>query len=313
MTLTDWVLAIIIIFLFLGNVSIQAINVNLSAIKKDWPKYRCNPIFMPFSKQFGVSPSDNFVFCIQDIGKNIMGYILKPIEYSLSLFGTFGFRIQNAVQAIRKMINKIRVFSSTVFGQIYGLFLNILIEFQQMIIAIRDMMSKLMGIMVSFMYILSGSIYTMQSLWKGPPGQLLRGLCFHPNTKVKLKNGIVKEISKIQNGDILKNNETVFVTMQIKNTCKDNKKFLSDLYELKGENTIYGENKILVSGSHLVKYKNNFIQVYKHPDAKLSLINNETLTCLITDKHTIPIGDYIFGDWEDNGALPWELEHTTKK
>ena len=85
--------------------------------------------------------------------------------------------------------------------------------------------------------------------------------------------------------------------------------FLSQLYEL--DNKLI-DSKILVSGSHLVKHDDKFIQVYKHPDAKISKKNTSTLICLITDKHTIPIGDYIFGDWEDNGILPWELEHHLK-
>ncbi len=309
MRLYDWLLTLFIIIAFLGGISFQALTFNLEAIKKDWPKYRCNPIFMPFAGQMGEDVSDNFTKCTQGVLTNIIGYILKPINFSLSLIGTLGLRFENSLNMVRKMIDKIRNLATTVFGQIYGVFLNILIEFQKMMIYIRDLMSKLMAVMVTFFYILDGSVKTMKSVWKGPPGQLLRGLCFHPRTLVKLKNGTIKQILDIDLGDELQNGEIVYSTMLIKNTNKSGDK-ISRLYEM--NNTLLN-SKIYVSESHLVKYKDDFIQVCDHPEAKLSKKNSSTLVCLITDKHTIPIGDYIYGDWEDNGILPWELEHHLKK
>lgn len=43
--------------------------------------------------------------------------------------------------------------------------------------------------MITLLYILDGSTKTTQSMWKGPPGQMVRSLgkCFHPHTKIKLK------------------------------------------------------------------------------------------------------------------------------
>ena len=35
-------------------------------IKDNWPEYRCNPT-MPFASQFGVDPSENFTYCIQNM------------------------------------------------------------------------------------------------------------------------------------------------------------------------------------------------------------------------------------------------------
>ena len=41
--------------------------------------------------------------------------------------------------------------------------------------------------------------------------------------------------------------------------------------------------------------------------------NEKDLYCLITNTHTISIGNHIFGDWEDNGNLPEEIKHIPKK
>lgn len=312
MKLSDWILTLIIIIAFALPMSYQSLSVSLDAIKDDWPKYRCNPVFMPFASQFGEDTMTNFTNCTQNIVKDIAGYVLKPMEYSMSLLGTLGSRFENSLNSVRKMIDKIRNLAKSVFGQIYGIFLNILIEFQQMIIAIKDMVGKVMGVMMTFMYMLDGSVKTMKSVWNGPPGQLLRGLCFHPSTKIKLNNGNIIKIKDIEHGDILKNGEIVYATMKIKNDSILEDKYISQLYEFDNSDVLTENAKILVSGSHLVKYNNAFIQAYQHPHAKLVTKNSKTLICLITNVHTIPIGDYTFGDWEDNGILPWELEHKEK-
>jgi len=44
----------------------------------------------------------------------------------------------------------------------------------------------------------------MKSGWEGPPGQMVRFMCFHPDTLVKLRDNTIKPISAINPGDILK-------------------------------------------------------------------------------------------------------------
>ena len=73
-------------------------------------------------------------------------------------------------------------------------------EFQKIIIGIKDVIGKVIGIMVTLMYVLDGRIKTMQSSWNGPPGQMVRALggsCFHPDTLILLKNGKVKTMENI--------------------------------------------------------------------------------------------------------------------
>ena len=61
-----------------------------------------------------------------------------------------------------------------VIKSVFGIFLNILIAFQQMLIKTKDTMGKMVGIMATLMYLLQGSIMTAQSTWNGPPGGLIR-------------------------------------------------------------------------------------------------------------------------------------------
>jgi hypothetical protein len=67
---------------------------------------------------------------------------------------------------------------------------------------------------------------------------------------------------------------------------------------------------ILVSGSHLIYDPNTkqFVHVKDLPASELTEINCDTLSCLITSNHTIPIGEWIFHDWEDsNGSAPKKI------
>jgi len=62
---------------------------------------------------------------------------------------------------------------------------------------------------------------------------------------------------------------------------------------------------IFVTGSHLIFDKNidNFIYVKHFPGATKVDLQTSNLVCLITSDHTIPLGDYIFHDWEDNKEI----------
>ena len=59
-------------------------------IKKNWPKYKCNPMIMPVAGAFGVDPGKNFVECIGDIQSGFMGFFLGPIRKVLGFLGNIG-------------------------------------------------------------------------------------------------------------------------------------------------------------------------------------------------------------------------------
>ena len=83
--------------------------------------------------------------------------------------------------------------------------------------------------------------------------------------------------------------------------------------KIKGNETMYKiyskklKDYIYVTGSHHIleninndKYNlDNYIFVKEYKDAVQTNITNDLYYCLVTDKHIIPIGEYIFWDWED--------------
>jgi hypothetical protein len=262
----------------------------VAQIKSNWPLYRCNPMYMFLADDI----EENFTYCVQNMQTSFMGYLLQPLTFITTSLTTMLGGFMGDIQNIRAMFNKIRTFFSSIIQSIFGVFLNLIIEFQKITIGIKDLIGKTIGIMVSLMYVMDGSIKTMNSTWNGPPGQLVRALgkCFHPLTEVKLKNGQFKCMKDIDLGDILEDGSIVESVMKI-----DNKKESIPFYSI---NTKNGD--ILVTGSHLVfdKENNTFIKVQDYKKAKLTDIKFDWFSCLITDTHKIPIKDEIFWDWEDH-------------
>jgi len=300
---SDISLSIIIILIFILLYVFNILVVGIKNIKNNWPKYRCNPVVMPFASLFGQDPAQNFTYCIQTMQTNYMGYLTQPIHYNMSVLGDTTNTLITAINSVRAFFNNLRGYITNIIQSVFGTLLNILIEFQRLIINIKDMFSKTVGILAALMYTLDGSIMTMNSAWGGPPGQMVRALCFHPDTKLQLKDGTFVSMKDIPLGATLKNNARVRAVMNISNIDDDGKQ-IEDVYNVKG-----GENNedILVSGSHLIHDPkiNKYVYVKdlkgKTPSVKTS-IECKTFSCLITSNHTIPIGEWTFHDWEDNNG-----------
>jgi len=272
----------------------------VAEIKANWPLYRCNPMYMPLADNL----EENFTYCVQSMQTNYMGYLLQPITFVTNSLGTMLGGFMDEINSIRAMFNKIRTFFSSITQSIFGVFMNLVIEFQRITIGIKDLIGKTIGIMVSFMYILDGSIKTMNSTWNGPPGQMVRALgkCFHPNTNVTLKDGSVKYMKDIDLGDVLEDGSIVESVLKI-----DNKRERVPLYVIPNAG-VRGED-IYVTGSHLVfdTLHKKYINVEYYSKSELSAEKTDWFSCLITNTHKIPIGSEVFWDWEDHYVKNFRL------
>jgi hypothetical protein len=303
MKTSDISLSIIIILIFIALYVFNILVVGIKKIQNDWPTYRCNPVVMPMASVFGHDPMQNFTYCIQTMQSNYMGYLMQPLHYNFGVLGKTAETLTNSINSVRAFFNNLRNFITDIIQNVFGVFLNILIEFQRLTINIKDMFGKTVGILATLMYTLNGSIMTMTSAWAGPPGQMVRALCFHPDTKLQLKDGTYIEMKNIQLNSVLKNGSKVCSVMKISN-IDDKGNNIEDVFKIYG-----GENDddILVSGSHLIydPIISEFVQVKdlkgSSPSVKTEIKCDE-FACLITSDHTIPIGKWIFHDWEDNNG-----------
>ena len=299
----DIVLSFAIFFIFFTLIFINLLLISLEELKKDFVKYRCVPVFMPFVGVIGENPVTNFAFCVKDLLGKFIPDLLAPLHLSDNILTKNINGLLNSLKSLRAFLNNIRTMVTEIIQLIMSIFLFLVVGIQEISISLKDLFSKTIAPAIVFRYILEGGKLTGESAWNGLPGKAIKGLasmCFHPNTLVKLENGTCKLISNIEVGDILKNGQVVYGTMKLHN-LDNNNNYIEKLYKFPGE---FYDNKIhdvLVSGSHLI-YNNiteKFIHVKHHPEAILTTIDTKLLICLITSDHTIPIGNLIYHDWED--------------
>jgi hypothetical protein len=233
-----------------------------------------------------------------------MNDLLKPVSFNIGILGGITSELTDTVNSVRGFMSVFRFNLADIFKNIFATMFNIMIEVQRLVINIKDMIGKLTGIMMTTLYVVNGSMLTMTSAWEGPPGGLVRALCFHPETKIKLQNGEIYPMKDLPLNGILPNGSRVCAVMKISNLDK-NGEFVEEIYKVKRR--IDSTDDILVSGSHLVYDTSidQFIHVKDLTVAERADKNCDVLYCLITSDHTIQIGEWIFHDWEDsNGSAP---------
>ena len=119
--------------------------------------------------------------------------------------------------------------------------------------------------------------------------------CFAPETAIQLKNGTTRQMKNLELGDVLINGSIVEATMNIRNH--------NDPY--------YKIGDIHVTGSHYVKDGNVYKQVRNFSKAEPTDKVAKVVCCLVTSDHKIPVGDFVFWDWEDN-LVPNHIQQPSK-
>jgi hypothetical protein len=114
--------------------------------------------------------------------------------------------------------------------------------------------------------------------------------CFDADTSIMLRDGSIKKISEIIIGDTLIDGGVV--TAKIKLNYKQHK--------------MYNIDNTIVSGTHSVMYKNDWIPVENHPNKKpIKNYHKPYLYCLNTSTKRIIINNTIFSDWDEIDDQEW--------
>jgi len=272
-------------------------------VKNNWTEYRCNPMILPIAGHINKqedqteneATSENFTYCTQNILSNFIGYLLEPVTYLTSGLADLGGDLVINISSIRGVVDNIRTFISYITERLYGMMINIIIQFLKIFVLLRDTLTRIVGTLVTVYYMIVGTVMSVISGGKtfadfiNNPWDAT--FCFHPDTVLKKKNGELCKISDVSLGDILDGNSEVIIILKIKNNENN------QLYTLKNTNN---NSEIIVSGSHLIYTKKGYIEVKNHPKAIKTDIYHPELYCLITSNQKIKIGKYYFHDWEDD-------------
>lgn len=297
MKLYDILMALLIFVIFGILIGHKSMSVQVNSISEDWPQQRCNPLFMPFAS----NPVQNFTYCIQKAQKEFMDDLLLPLNSTLNTFGKTINKTLGSLNNVRQFFNYLRNQIINTVSGIYGVFLNIIIEFQRSTIAVKDMVGKMMGVMVSLIYMVDGSVKTAEATWNGPPGKLIRGLCFDKHTLLRRLDGSLETIEKIKLGAKLKDGSEIIGKLTLNNKNEDGSyrnNFMRFPQQGEKGSTIY------VTPLHFIMMPDgSWNYVKNHPNAVESTYKTDVLYCLITNTRKIHIGRYIFHDWEDTPEM----------
>ena len=80
---------------------------------------------------FGHDPSQNFSYCIQKYANKFYGLFIRTCKLCMKIANTLGGDIVGSIDSIRGIISSIRNYIINIIQSVFGVFLNILIEFQK--------------------------------------------------------------------------------------------------------------------------------------------------------------------------------------
>lgn len=252
-------------------------------LKENWPQYRCNPLYMPMAGLVGQDVTTNFVKCTMKGFQDYSGFVMDPIMSEFSIFNDTIHDISGAMNDMRSMMSETRSGFLGIVGSVFGKIENLMSQFQYIIIRMRTLMGRVVGIMMSFMYIFYGGMQTGQSVANGPVGKTMSVLCFDQDTSLTCFN-----------------NHTIPMKNALLGMKLNNESHVTSIYKISGKNVqMYMLGDVKVSGSHKVLYGGRYIKVSEHPDS-IPTEESEILACVNTTSHKLSIGGYEFLDFIEN-------------
>jgi hypothetical protein len=214
------------------------------------------------------------------------GFMMDPIMGIFSDVSDSVSEIGTAMDDMRGMMADVRGGFLGIVGTVFGKIENLMSQFQYIIIRMRTLLARVVGIMMSFMYIFYGGMQTGESVGAGPIGKTVSFLCFDPTTQIETFYGEKLLISDVALGLKLKGGGTVISAYIVSGKGVE-------MYTLDGVN---------VSGNHKVIYNKRPIPVKFHPHATKSA-NLPFLYCIDTSNNRIFIGNTEFLDFSEDTSF----------
>lgn len=271
----------LIIFGFISIYLTIAVISNINDVKNNWDKYKCNPIYTPFSRYF--SDEDPTLVknkCDSVGGSAILDTLLIPIKDMQKKTLALGEDLIESSQETQTNQKETKETTGSITSSIFNKFNDISIAVQKGILTVKDMISRIIGLFGLVIYVfqvLGNSLLSIISMVDDATS-----LCFDEDTIIPLQNSLTKKIKDIKPNDILADGSRVTSIFTLKNKY----------------HYLYKINNIYVTGKHSIKYNDKWIYIHKHPNAILTSKIPKQLYCLNTTSKKIKINDILFGDWD---------------
>ena len=290
---------LIVTLIFIGALVGFSKIVDIQKVKDNWETYRCRPDVMLMADYYGHDSIENLQYCLKN------GFDKRAME-AIAPFYTYLGKFVEVLMTMLNSINSIRMIFATIIGSATQIFTEfsgriqaLFYRFQMAAIRMKMLMGRVFATMYAVIFMGMAGIKATQNFGNTFLFKFLDTFCFDPDTEIVLQNGTSIPIKEVKIGDYLRGGQKVTAAFQ----------FAADGQEMVSLPLAATETKsvslpgILVSTNHYIRHEGKWIEAKDHPDAVASADwsggNDRPLICLNTDTHTIPIGNYIFSDYDE--------------
>ena len=281
-------LAVITGLMFAAMFALQQTD-NYEKVRANWKDYRCQPMIMPFAGLYGYDVAENFEFCLKNIFTGFAEEITAPFSSILGIFGTILKTISGTISSIKESVATMGGGINTIFQDFTDRIMNFFFQLRLSAIRIKNLITRMHAIMFAVIYMGTSGIKAGQNFGNTTLFSFLDTFCFPPETTLSVKGKGHIQIHQVQIGDIL-------LPTKSRVTAKFH-------FAAPGQPMVRLKGGIEVSTNHYLQHAGRWIEAADHPDATpMGPYERQSLICLNTADHIIPIGPYRFRDYDETST-----------
>lgn len=171
-------LIILCVFIFLQLYTV--LSIGIKHVQNNWAAYKCQPWFIPFAYIFqqGMpephsSPQDIFLSCVNQYNMNFQPYLQKGTNYLINHLSSVGSDIGSTMGSLISLNSATQTGSVNFISVLADTSINVSVIIQHIMEKTQDTFSKIIGLLITFIYILRGIEVLVPSALMTPPGQAI--------------------------------------------------------------------------------------------------------------------------------------------
>jgi hypothetical protein len=264
---------------------------SLKEITENFPKYRCNPMIMPFAGNFGVDAKENFNFCLTTIFNVKAAEIFAPIYNLLGGFSDIVKTIIDVSLGIRKLFSNFLLGVNNFIRSTRDRIQSVLFSIRMSFLKINNLMGRVYGTMYAVIWMGTSAMTAGFNLGENDLVRFLFEFCFDPTTQVELKDGTFKAIQDLHIGDELAH-------IGGKNPV------VTSIFRFSGEKTQMVQiHDVIMSSEHYVRDKGEWIPAKSHISS-IPVQSIPELVCINVSGHKFKVGtNIVVADYDEHDSL----------
>jgi hypothetical protein len=199
--MTNVIRFVIITGLLIVEFVILVFGTTVAQIGNDWPRYRCKPYIMPLASLFGHDSAENFQFCMKESYTSESSQSFAPLYAILSQFtGTVGIMVDTA-NGMRQLLGNFMTTTKTFVWNVKAKIDALLFQLRLSFLKMQTLMNRVYGTMYSIVWMGTSALTAGTNLSENDLVKFLFEFCFHPDTIIRMADGVDKRIADIRVGD----------------------------------------------------------------------------------------------------------------